>query len=523
MTRTWKQGLIGACCAVVGVACGDVPADPAEARDSTRQARQTRQDALAALGRVEVVDVGKDGTPSFIRGQLGTADTALAALRAGDALAPALRAIAPVFGLRAEELTVRSSRVDDLGFTHIRYDQTRQGIRVVGGELVLHVNTAGLVYAANGSARGAGEPATLARFPIDDVKRAALEGLDTLVVEGEPRFVYFLGAEGSLASAWEVTRAGTREDSPARDRVYVDAASGRVLDVQPLIHSAQNRRIHSANNQWTTPGTLRRIELGAATGDNHVDVNYDHVGTTYACYETIFGRDSFDDRGATITSTVHYGASYVNAYWDGIQIVFGDGDGVNSGQLGLDLDVVSHEITHAVTQYESGLVYRNESGALNESLSDIAAAICESWARGGAIDADVWKIGEDIWTPNIGGDALRYMDNPTRDGSSKDYYPERYTGTADNGGVHWNSGIQNLVFKLLVTGGTHPRGKTPINVAGVGMNRAAQTFYFAATNYYTSTTTMSQAKAYTVQAAQDRYDASVVNAVRDAWGAAGVP
>lgn len=518
VTRTWKLGLIGACCAMWGAACGEAPVDPT--RDNTPE---TRQAALAALGRVEVVDAGRDGTPSFIRGSLGTVDRSLVSLKAADALAPVLRTLAPVFGLRAEELTVRNSRTDELGYTHVRYDQTRHGVPVKGGELVVHVDDKGVVYAANGSARGAGEPSTLARLPLHAVTDAALEGLDTLKVEGEPRFVYFLGAEGPLSAAYEVLRVGTREDAPAKDRVYVDASSGRVLDVHPLIHGGLNRRVHSANNQWTTPGTLRRQEGGGATGDAHIDRNYDHIGTTYACYETIFGRDSFDDRGATITSTVHYGSAYVNAYWDGIQIVFGDGDNVNSGQLGLDLDVVSHEITHAVTQYESGLVYRNESGALNESLSDIAAAICESWARGGALDADVWKIGEDIWTPNISGDALRYMDNPTRDNSSRDFYPERYTGTADNGGVHWNSGIPNLVFKLLVTGGTHPRGKSPINVGGIGMNRAAQTFYFAATTYFTSTTTMSQAKAYTVQAATDRYDASVVNSVRDAWSAAGVP
>jgi bacillolysin len=521
VTRAWKQGLIGACCAVMGVACGDVPEGAATSQDGVQQGDV--QSALAALGKVEVVSAGRGGIPTFIRGNLGTTDTSLVALRAGDALAPALRGIAPVFGLRAEDLQVRSTRTDDLGFTHVRYDQVRKGIPVVGGELILHVNTRGQVYAANGTARGAQEPVTLSRLSSQAAVDAALAGTDTLKAQGEPRVVYFLSAEGVLSSAYELTLVGTREGGPARDLVYVDAASGKVLDVRPQVHSALNRNLYSANNQWTTPGTLRRSEGGAATGDAHIDRNYDHVGTTYLCYETIFGRDSFDDRGARITSTVHYGSGYVNAYWDGAQIVFGDGDGVNSGQLGLDLDVTSHEITHAVTQYESGLVYRNESGALNESLSDIAAAICESWSRGGAVDADVWKIGEDIWTPGIANDALRYMGNPTQDGSSKDYYPERYTGTADNGGVHWNSGIQNLVFKLLVTGGTHPRGKTAINVGGVGMNKAAQTFYFAATNYYTSTTTMSQAKAYTIQAAQDRYDAGVVSSVTNAWSAAGVP
>ncbi|WP_044278494.1 M4 family metallopeptidase [Myxococcus stipitatus] len=512
MTRTWKKGLMGACLAMLGAACGDAPVDPAPPLDSSAH-------ALSSSGDLEVVHAGKDGTPTFIRGQLGRLSPSLTARGAPYAL----RTLAPRFGLRAEELTVRSSRTDDQGTTHVRYDQTHHGVRVIGGELVVHVDRAGQVYAANGSARGARESASLMRLPLAAVKRAALEGLEQVSVRGEPRFVYFLEPEGLLASAYEVTRVGIREGDPVRDLVYVDAASGRVLDVRPQIHAGMNRRVHSANGSWVTPGTLRRAEGSSPTWDAHIDRNFDHIGTTYDCFETIFGRDSFDDRGASITSTVHYGDGYVNAYWDGSQIVFGDGDGYNSIELGLDLDVVSHEIAHAVTQYESGLVYRSESGALNESLSDMAAALCESWSRGGAVDADVWKIGEDVWTPHVAGDALRYMDSPTRDGSSRDYYPERYTGSSDNGGVHWNSGIPNLVFKLLVTGGPHPRGKTGTWVNGIGMNRAAQTFYFAATNYFTSTTTMSQAKAYTIQAAQDRYDATVVNAVRDAWNAAGVP
>ncbi|WP_233262289.1 M4 family metallopeptidase [Vitiosangium sp. GDMCC 1.1324] len=488
------------------------------------------QAALAALGKVEVVSMAADGVPTFLRGNFGTVDTSFVAKglhasneRAHQALLPTLRRIAPAFRLSAEDLNIRSTRTDDVGLTHARYEQVRNGLRVVGGELILHVNAAGEVYAANGNARGANEPLTLKRVSPEVAAVAAIGGVDTLKAQGAPNQVYFLSAEGELSLAYEVTVAGTREGEPARDLVYVSASSGKVLEVRPQIHSALNRALYTANNQWTTPGTLRRGEGGAATGDNHLDTNYNHIGTTYACYDTLFGRDSFDDRGAQITSTVHYGQSYVNAYWDGFQIVFGDGDNFNSTQLGLDLDVTAHEISHAVTERESGLAYRNESGALNESYSDIAAAFCESWSRGSVIDADVWKIGEDIWTPGTAGDALRYMNSPTLDGSSRDYYPERYTGTSDNGGVHWNSGIPNLAFKLLVTGGTHPRGKTAVNVTGVGMHRAAQTWYHANANYFTSTTTMSQAKTWTAQAAQDRYDATVVQAVRDAWSAVGVP
>ncbi|ATB35291.1 hypothetical protein CYFUS_000703 [Cystobacter fuscus] len=521
MIQNWKQGLIGACCVAFGAACGDAP-------ETQQQAGDDVQAALSALGKVELVDMGPGNVPTFIRGSFGKVDTSFTApgLRvsgelAHQALRPVLDRVAPAFRLSTKELSLRSVRTDDLGFTHVRYDQTRNGLRVVGGELLLHVNKAGEVFAANGNARGASEPTTLKRVSLEAAARAAVGSETGLTAQGTPGPVYFLSAQGELSPAYEVTVVGTREGEPARDLVYVSALSGEVLDVRPQLHSI-NRALYSANNDWSTPGTLRRSEGGGATGDNHVDTNYNLIGTTYNCYDTLFGRDSFDDRGGRIQSTVHYGQAYVNAYWDGVQITFGDGDNANSGELGRDLDVVAHEFTHAVTQYESGLAYRNESGALNESLSDVAAAFCSSWSRGGAVDADIWKIGEYIWTPGIGGDALRYMNNPTQDGSSKDYYPERYTGTSDNGGVHWNSGIPNLVFKLLVTGGTHPRGKTGVNVTGVGMNRAAQTWYHANANYFTSTTTMSQARAWTVQAAQDRYDATVVQAVRDAWSAVGV-
>jgi hypothetical protein len=224
-----------------------------------------------------------------------------------------------------------------------------------------------------------------------------------------------------------------------------------------------------------------------------------------------------------LRSTVHHSTNYVNAFWNGSQMVYGDGDGVQSGMLGRDLDVTVHELTHAVTSSESNLTYSNESGALNEGMSDIFAAVCESWTRSWSTDADVWKIGEDIWTPGTAGDALRYMANPTQDGSSKDYYPTRYVGTSDNGGVHWNSGIANLAFKLLATGGTHPRGVSTVNVTGVGVEVAARIFYKANVDLMTASTTFAQAKTYTAQAAsQLGYSAAIVDSVNKAWEAVGV-
>jgi vibriolysin len=182
--------------------------------------------------------------------------------------------------------------------------------------------------------------------------------------------------------------------------------------------------------------------------------------------------------------------------------------------------VTVHELTHAVTDSESDLVYSGESGGLNESMSDIFAGVCESWQRGWAVDADVFKVGEDIWTPNVAGDALRYMDDPAKDNVSLDFYGD-YSSGVD---VHYSSGISNLVFSLLSKGGTHPRGKTSLNVAAIGPEKAARIFYKANTDLFTPNTTFEQAKTYTIQAAQALgYDAATVQAVSDAWLAVGVP
>jgi vibriolysin len=318
---------------------------------------------------------------------------------------------------------------------------------------------------------------------------------------------------------------GEGVDLPVRDHTFVSAKDGSILGTATDIHTALNRAVYSANNGTSLPGTLKRGEGAAVTNDAHVDMNYDHLGTTYNCYKVNFNRDSYNNAGAQLRSTVHYSTNYVNAFWNGSQMVYGDGDNSQSGMLGKDLDVTVHELTHAVTSSESNLTYSNESGALNEGMSDIFAAYCESWVSGTwSTGTDIWLIGEDIWTPATAGDALRYMANPTQDGSSKDYYPERYTGTQDNGGVHWNSGIANLAFKLLSTGGTHPRSKTTVNVTGIGVQKAGAIFYKANTDLMTSSTTFAQAKTYTEQAAEALYGTGAAEkaSVTQAWEAVGV-
>jgi vibriolysin len=247
----------------------------------------------------------------------------------------------------------------------------------------------------------------------------------------------------------------------------------------------------------------------------------DGTGATYEAYKAFWNRDSYNNAGAALISSVHYSTNYCNAFWNGTQMVYGDG---NSGQGCLPLaraqDVTAHELTHAVTEYESGLVYSGESGGMNEAMSDIFGAFTEAYVDGGktgtlAVSSDTWKIGEDILPP-----ALRYMNDPAADGASKDYW---YSGVG-NVDVHYSSGIPNLAFYLLSQGGTHPRGKSAINVAGLGMDKAIRIFYEANVNVLTSNANFLAAGNATVQAAVNLgYTLAEQTSVANAWQAVGVP
>ncbi|WNG33329.1 peptidase M4 [Archangium violaceum] len=519
--RTFCVAWLGASLA----ACGST----AEVNEEAVRAGDKDVDIQAALARFKDVRIvgSEAGVPYAVTGKLGrlSAAGAVSELRARDELRQVVTDIAPAFRVSGEDLVFKRASVDAQGHRHLRFQQTLNGLRVVGGELVLHADGEGLIYAANGSAR-TGEPVSAeAKVAPEAALKVAVEGSSArgAASEGDAQLVYLRAEHSSEPRlAYEVRVKGERDGMPADDLVYVDAQRGGILLVNPLIHSALNRKVYSANNGSSTPGTLKRSEGGAATGDAHVDTNYDKLGDTYNCYKTLFGRDSIDNAGGTLISTVHYGSAYVNAYWDGTQMVYGDGDGVNSIELGKDLDVTVHELTHAVTDSESDLIYSDESGGLNESMSDIFAGVCESYFTGTwATTPDIFMIGEDIWTPGTANDALRYMDDPAKDGDSLDYFPD-YSSGVD---VHYSSGIPNLVFSLLAKGGTHPRGKTSNVVPAIGPEKAGRVFYKANTDLFTASTTFEQAKTYTVQAAEALFGVGSAEAaaVTEAWKAVGVP
>ncbi len=218
-----------------------------------------------------------------------------------------------------------------------------------------------------------------------------------------------------------------------------------------------NRGVWDAGGREELPGRLVRSEGEPPTGDPAVDEAFEGMGATYDLFWEEYGRDSVDGRGLPLAATVHYGTLYENAFWAEDRLVFGDGDGQVFNRFTVSLSVIAHELTHGVTQFTANLAYRGQSGALNESLSDVFGALVEQRFRGQSASEASWLIGEGLFTDQVEGRALRSMRAPGTafddDVLGKDPQPGSmadYVETEDdNGGVHLNSGIPNRAFYLV--------------------------------------------------------------------------
>lgn len=224
-------------------------------------------------------------------------------------------------------------------------------------------------------------------------------------------------------------------------------------------NSDAKRTIHTAGNTEKLPGTVARKNTDPATGDAAVDEAWASSAQIWDLYAEVFNRESVDGKGTAVTVSVHYGTDYDNAFWDGKQLVFGDGDGEIFQRFTKPMDVLAHEFTHGVTQHTAGLSYEGQSGALNESVSDVFASICKQRVnKESAAKAD-WLIGQGIFVKGIKATALRSMKDPgsayddprlgkdPQVGSMADYVQT----SDDDGGVHINSGIPNKAFYLAAT------------------------------------------------------------------------
>ena len=220
-----------------------------------------------------------------------------------------------------------------------------------------------------------------------------------------------------------------------------------------------DRRIYDMRNdpeQAHLPGSLVRKEGQSPTGNAAADEAYDGLGNTYKFYKDVLQRDSLDGHGMQLVAAVHFGEDYLNAFWDGAQMVFGDGDGDTFVRFTKSLDVIAHELTHAVTEKTAGLIYHNQQGALNESFSDVFGSLVKQYLGKETAGAADWLIGRDIVGPGFNGTALRSLKAP---GSAYqgDRQPKNMSGYLDLpdtffgdwGGVHINSGIPNHAFYLV--------------------------------------------------------------------------
>jgi Zn-dependent metalloprotease len=219
----------------------------------------------------------------------------------------------------------------------------------------------------------------------------------------------------------------------------------------------KRRTVYDTRHHTALPGKIVRAEGDPPVADPAVNEAYDGAGATYDFYQSAYQRNSIDDRGLRLDSTVHYGKNYDNAFWNGRQMVYGDGDGQLFNRFTIALEVIGHELTHGVTQFEAGLVYEGQPGALNESISDIFGVLVKQKSLGQTAAKADWLIGAGLLAPGVKGVALRSMkapgtayDDPTlgkdpQPAHMKDYQKIDW----DNGGVHINSGIPNHAFYLM--------------------------------------------------------------------------
>ncbi len=267
----------------------------------------------------------------------------------------------------------------------------------------------------------------------------------------------------AAASAERTLRADTRHRARRSGRPVTATGeatpAGGARPAADQDDTTPQRLVSDAHGEQTLPGDRVRGEGDPATGDAGADEAYDGLGLTWTLFHDVFGRDSLDGKGLPLLATVHYGEDYDNAFWDGTQMVFGDGDGVIFQRFTLSLDVIGHELAHGLTETTAGLMYQGQSGALNESVSDVFGSLVRQHATGQTADTADWLIGAELFTEDVQGVALRSMkapgtayDDPRLGKDPQPATMADYVVTADdNGGVHINSGIPNHAFYLVAT------------------------------------------------------------------------
>lgn len=415
-----------------------------------------------------------------------------------DAARAFLATYGKLFGLgdANRDLTVHKQTTLADGRSFVRFQQTYEGVPIIGSELIVQTVNRRHIISANGELLPGLD---LDTTPAIDAKMArelalgkvakeyGLRSTDLTATDPE-LWIHnpaIMGGPGPQFSrlVWRVEVTPV-ELLPINEFVLIDAQMGAIALHFNQIHTAMDRETYTAGNGTTLPGTLVCDESDptCAAGDAHASAAHRHAGDTYDFFMDEHGRDGIDDAGMTIISTVHYDSNYVNAFWNGEQMVYGDGAG-----FPLADDVVGHELAHGITDFTSELFYFYQSGAINESLSDVwGEFVDQSNGTGNDSPGVHWAMGEDV----TGLGSIRNMEDPTlhnhpdRMGSPL-YYCEQsdlFSGDGDNGGVHINSGVNNKAAYLMTDGGSF-NGYT---VAGLGISKVSDLYYEAQVGMLTS-------------------------------------
>ena len=466
------------------------------------------------------------------------------------------------------ELKAKHVFADEQQKTHTRFQQTKGGVPVFGAEAIVHLNADDSVFAVTDDLLDDVQVDTQPYRTPDEAVRTAISslGCETCLTAPPAADLEILRHGGNDYLTYRVQL--WREDGSHETSMpvyFVDAHTGNVVWAYDNLQTASGSSLYSGtvtiNTYFKSPSYyMEDISRKIGTFDSRnttasayrftdadnvwnstsqragVDAHYG-AAKVYDYFLNTHGRRGIDGAGGPgyytsadgvtklISSKVHYSSGYNNAFWNGSYMTYGDGDGSTFSAL-VTLDICGHEMTHGVTERTANLTYSGESGALNESISDVFGAMVERYTKGQT--SNTWKIGEQCYTPSVAGDALRYMDNPHAASNSgytadddPDHYAERYTGTGDNGGVHINSGIANKAFYLLAVGGTHHLGGS---MTGIGADAAAKIWYKALTTYMTSSTNFRGARTATLNAAASLYGSGSANynAVAQAWNLCGV-
>jgi Zn-dependent metalloprotease len=339
-----------------------------------------------------------------------------------------------------------------------------------------------------------------------------------------PHILHNIARYGSEKERDAALRALALDGTLRTSRLTYSLAGGLKVPhpAAALAPPQEKRSIYDAGHGSNLPGKLLRGEGQAPVSDSSVNQAYDGLGDTFNFYLKVYQRNSIDNAGMTLTASVHYENDYNNAFWNGQQMVFGDGDGtIFSGFTG-STDVVGHELTHGVTGSEANLTYQGQSGALNESISDVFASMVKQYKLNQTAGQADWLIGEGILAKGIKGVALRSLkapgtayDDPKlgKDPQPADMAHYVQTGE-DNGGVHINSGIPNHAFYLIATA-----------IGGQSWEKAGQIWYDALTDHnLKSNSSFSTFANITINHAGSRYGAGSAEqkAVSDAWSQVGV-